>query len=102
KDLKAVNKELRESLDVFGNNKMLKAENISYQQQLGESVKTRADLDVTVKGLRDDLRAASEREENLRRQLKKYLGDGRKFKLVQNKAEILGEAHVQLTFKDSD
>jgi hypothetical protein len=92
--LLAVDKDLRESLDIFGQNKTLKAENTSYQQQLAEAAKTRADLEVTVKGLQGDLWTAAEREKNLRTQIERYLGDRRQFKIDQNKSEFLGEGHV--------
>jgi len=85
--LLAVNKELRESLKVFDRNKMLEAENASYQKQLAEAAKARADLDVAAK-------TAVDNERRLRDEISKLNGDNRSFQLTENRSEQLGEGHL--------
>jgi hypothetical protein len=92
--LLAVDKELRESLKVFDRNSKLEAENASYQKQLAEAAKTRADLDVAMKQLRDELQTAADKESQLRDELHKLTGEDRRFTLTGNKAEFLGEGHT--------
>ena len=92
-NLLAVNKDLRESLNVFGRNKTLEGENASYQEQLTDLSKARADIDVTVKRLGDELQTAADREKGLREQIAKFMGNSRRFNLSKNSAELLGEGH---------
>lgn len=91
--LLAVNKELRESLKVFDRNKTLEAENASYQKQLAEAAKDRADLDVAKNGLQVQLQSAADRERRLRDEIGKLNGEGRHFTLTKNHAERLGKGH---------
>jgi len=91
--LLAVNKELRESLKVFDRNKMLEAENASYQKQLAEAAKAQADLDVAVKGLQVELQTAADKERRLRDEIFKLNGDSRRFPLTKDHAEQLGKGH---------
>jgi hypothetical protein len=89
----AVNKELRESLKVFDWNKTLEAENASYQKQLVEAAKDRADLDVAKNGLQVELQTVADRERRLRDEIGKFNGDSRRFTLTKNHAERLGKGH---------
>jgi hypothetical protein len=91
--LLAVNKDLREGLKIFDQNKKLEAENASYQQQLAEAAKARADLDVDMKGLRTELQTSADRETQLRNEIAKLNGSSRSFRLTANHSEQLGKGH---------
>ena len=92
--LLAVNKELLESLKVFDRNKVLETENASYQKQLSEAAKARADLDAMVRRLKGELRIAADEEIRLHAQIGNLTGEGRLITLTRNKSEPLGEGHI--------
>jgi hypothetical protein len=91
--LLTVDKELRESLKVFDRNKTLETENASYQKQLAEAAKARAELDVMIKKLQGDFRDAEGREASLRNEIARLSGESRQFRLSENQSELLGEGH---------
>jgi hypothetical protein len=68
--------------------------NASYQKQLAEASKARADLEVRLKELQDNLKDSTTREDRLRDQLAKFAGSGRRFSMSQNQTEMLGNGHI--------
>ena len=87
--LLSVSKELRDNFKVFDRNKTLETENASYQKQLAEASKARADLEVRLKELQDNLKDSTTREDRLRDQLAKFAGSGRRFSMSQIRPRCL-------------
>jgi hypothetical protein len=89
-----ITNELRDGLKIFERNKTLEIENSSYQKQLSETAKARADADVAIKELQGKLTASLEMQTTLRDQILRLSGNSRHLSIKERSTELLGEGHV--------